>query len=189
MRSLCYAFGRWIMVLFTIEISKHVKFGVGRMRTTFVPKLISAVVISEAMLGMPEHASVMFSSTSSLFGAPGQGNYAAANAALEAFTQRRMSIGLSVIAIQWGAWAVGRVHHEYPLARGMTATNISCALFDELTIVRFGNCHSSHVFGRISMQTMFGVVGCSTFSIVGFQHIVDGEERPSNHTSGKLPMV
>ena len=75
-----------------------------------MPKLISAVVISEAMLGMPEHASLMFSSTASLFGAPGQGNYAAANAAVEAFTQRRTSVGISVTAIQWGAWAVGRVH-------------------------------------------------------------------------------
>ena len=80
------------------------------MRTSFVPKLISAVAISEAMIAMPEHASVIYSSTSSLFGAPGQGNYAAANAAFEAFTQKQSSVGVPIIAVQWGAWAVGRVH-------------------------------------------------------------------------------
>ena len=59
------------------------------------------------MFGMPERASVLFSSTASLFGAPGQGNYAAANAALESFASSRSDTGLVTTAVQWGAWAAG----------------------------------------------------------------------------------
>ena len=81
---------------------------VGHVRTSFAPKMASAATIAHAMSGMPERASVYFSSTSSLFGAPGQGNYAAANAALEAFASSRSLAGLSNKAIQWGAWATGR---------------------------------------------------------------------------------
>ena len=77
------------------------------MRTAFAPKLASAVAIAHAMFGMPERASVLFSSTASLFGAPGQGNYAAANAALEGFASSRSASGLVTSAIQWGAWAAG----------------------------------------------------------------------------------
>ena len=50
---------------------------------------------------------MLFSSTASLFGAPGQGNYAAANAALEAFAVSQSLSGLAITAVQWGAWAAG----------------------------------------------------------------------------------
>ncbi len=53
-------------------------------------------------------ASVQFSSAASLFGAPGQGNYAAANAALEAHSAAATSMGIRQMAIQWGAWAAGK---------------------------------------------------------------------------------
>ena len=77
------------------------------MRTAFAPKLASVVAIAHAMFAMPERACVLFSSTSSLFGAPGQGNYAAANAALEGFALSRIDAGLATMAVQWGAWAAG----------------------------------------------------------------------------------
>ena len=77
------------------------------MRTTFAPKLASTIAIAHAMFAMPESAFVLFSSTASLFGAPGQGNYAAANAALEGFALSRISAGLAAMAVQWGAWAAG----------------------------------------------------------------------------------
>eukprot|EP00435_Cladocopium_sp_Y103_P074523 s357_g49.t1 len=48
---------------------------------------------------------VLFSSTSSLFGAPGQGNYAAANANLDAFAPYWSAKGRPTVSVQWGPWA------------------------------------------------------------------------------------
>ena len=48
---------------------------------------------------------VAFSSVASLLGAAGQANYAAVNAALEAFAASSRRRGRDAIAAQWGAWA------------------------------------------------------------------------------------
>ncbi|MRN52278.1 type I polyketide synthase [Paenibacillus monticola] len=55
---------------------------------------------------------VLFSSMTSIVGAPGQGDYAAANAYMDAYSMYRNKLGKRTLAINWSAWTeTGMVTH------------------------------------------------------------------------------
>jgi acyl transferase domain-containing protein/acyl carrier protein len=89
-----------------------------RFTRVMAPKVAGTWNLHAATLGAPLDYFVMFSSISSVTGAPGQGNYCAANAFLDAFAHYRRGRGLPALTINWGAIAdVGYVSRHAEVAR------------------------------------------------------------------------
>jgi phthiocerol/phenolphthiocerol synthesis type-I polyketide synthase D len=118
------------------------------------PKVEGALRLHEATKGHDLDWWLAFSSAAGVFGSPGQGSYATANAWLDAFTAWRRARGLPGSTINWGPWGTDRDNPvleplgfqegfdalESVLASGRAATTVSRldaaavgALFPELT--------------------------------------------------------
>jgi myxalamid-type polyketide synthase MxaB len=79
-----------------------------RFETVMAPKVRGARLLHELTRSRRLDCFVLFSSTSAVLGAPGQANYAAANAYMDGLAHYRRACGLPALSINWGAWgAVG----------------------------------------------------------------------------------
>jgi len=74
-----------------------------QIHSVLAPKVLGAQYLHELTLDKELDLFILFSSATTLFGNPGQGNYVAANACLEALANHRRSIGVPATCVRWGA--------------------------------------------------------------------------------------
>ena len=75
-----------------------------RMAGVFAPKAGALRLLDELTRERPPQVFAAFSSAASVFGSAGQGNYAAANAYVDAVVSARRAAGLPAVSMAWGLW-------------------------------------------------------------------------------------
>ncbi len=92
-----------------------------RLRKAMDPKVLGAWNLHHHTKDLPLDFFIEFSSAASLVGSPGQANYAAGNAFLDALAHHRRALGLPALSVNWGAWGGGMA--ETAAARRRQASN------------------------------------------------------------------
>ncbi|MER5898468.1 SDR family NAD(P)-dependent oxidoreductase, partial [Streptomyces sp. NPDC001876] len=149
-----------------------------RLETVLRAKATAAANLDELTRDTDLAMFVLYSSASATFGTPGQANYSAANAYLDALATRRRTEGLPGLSLAWGLWeqASGMTSHlRDQLSSGMS-TKQALSLFDtalgyaeaqllpvnlDLAVVRAGGEVPALLRGLVSGRVRRGVAQAS----------------------------
>jgi acyl carrier protein len=101
--------------------------------SVMAPKLAGATTLDRLTRNDPISLFLLFSSATTVLANPGQANYVAANAAVEAVAEQRRAEGLPALAIAWGPIADVGV-----LARGGTTADMIARRFGNQTMTARG---------------------------------------------------
>ncbi|GAB4814935.1 hypothetical protein N2152v2_001981 [Parachlorella kessleri] len=155
------------------------------LRAVMAPKVQGMAALEAATGAMPLACFTAFSSIAALLGAPGQANYAAANAMLDVASETRQARGLSGLSLGLGAWAVGMAVKNAAVAQRLQASGVgiiqpaaglamvvraifsTCSLASNMVISPFGwqkmqerlRGSLPSVFGDFGIVTMGAAVG------------------------------
>ncbi|QSY52237.1 SDR family NAD(P)-dependent oxidoreductase [Streptomyces griseocarneus] len=141
----------------------------GRLERVFAPKAVAALHLHELTRDMDLSAFVLFSSAAGVFGGAGQGNYAAANAFLDALAEQRRAEGLAAVSLAWGLWAetsaltsaLGTADQHRITRSGLEAleTEDGLALFDIATRAQHAVVVPARLeFGALQAQARSGAL-------------------------------
>ncbi|MGB9402960.1 MAG: type I polyketide synthase [Candidatus Acidiferrales bacterium] len=127
---------------------------------------------------------VLFSSVAGVLGSPGQGNYAAANAFLDALAHWRRAQGLPALSIDWGPWArVGLAARQSN--RGMRLANRGLGSFSP----EHGRAALELLLGQTTTQVAvmkFGVHKWCEFHPGAAAPFFSDLNQPASEKPGKL---
>ncbi|WP_442931634.1 type I polyketide synthase [Mycobacterium sp. 050128] len=95
-----------------------------RFRTTLAPKAFGACHLDRLTKDDELDFFIVSSSVSSLFGSPGQSNYATANALLDGLVAQRRAQGLPATGVNFGPWAQGGMASSEAAIANITAQGL-----------------------------------------------------------------
>ncbi|WP_232837131.1 type I polyketide synthase [Lentzea terrae] len=123
-----------------------------RFTDVFQAKVTSAFLLDELTRELDLDAFILFSSVAGAIGNPGQANYAAANAVLDAIAAQRRELGLAATSIAWGAWTGDGMAGEERVAQ--TIKSVGASTLDP----------------ELAVAAMRGVVAETTVVIADIHH-------------------
>lgn len=125
------------------------------LRSVYTPKVTGAAHLSATTQHQPVTHTIYCSSLSAQLGTPGQSNYAAANAALDAQAQHATNSGLAVGAVLWGPWASGMALRDPTLLEGFKKVGLGAVTGES------GLGLLSSVLGLLGSSSAAALVGAS----------------------------
>lgn len=114
------------------------------------PKIIGTKILQELVEGKELKVFILFSSITTLFGGPGQSDYTAANAYLDAFAQYRSTKNETATSINWPAWSETGMAVDYHVSDAQTVfksvtTAEALSILDEILLRRMSNVVPSEI--------------------------------------------